>query len=88
MTKELTHGSPSTYNNHKCRCVECTQAWTDYIRERGYVRKFQAKKRLEKAQASGAAEPILLEMNVLDLRDPETEREFLENLRKYGVPTT
>jgi hypothetical protein len=88
MTNELTHGRPSTYNNHKCRCKVCTKAWADYIREKGYVRKHQAKKRLEKAQATGAAEPILEDMKVLDLRNPETEKAFLDSLRKYGVPST
>ena len=24
------HGSPSTYNNHKCRCSRCRSAWADY----------------------------------------------------------
>lgn len=45
---DLVHGRPSTYNNHKCRCPECTAAWAEYIRERGYVRRYQQRKREEK----------------------------------------
>jgi hypothetical protein len=86
MSKEIVHGRPSTYNNHKCRCEECTTAWANYIREKGYVRKHQAKKRLEKAQVSGAAEPILFE--ALDFRDENTKRSFLEALRTQGIPIT
>lgn len=49
MDKEkLVHGSPSTYNNHKCRCDDCTVAWADYIRERGYVRRYQQRQREKK----------------------------------------
>lgn len=55
MDKELVHGRPSTYNNHRCRCSACTTAWAEYIRERGYVRKFQAKKRAEKVAREGRA---------------------------------
>lgn len=45
---ELIHGRASTYNNYKCRCDECRKAWADYIREGGYVRRYQEKKRQEK----------------------------------------
>lgn len=45
----LNHGRPSTYNNKKCRCPACTQAWTDYIREKGYVRAYQERQRQKKA---------------------------------------
>jgi DNA-directed RNA polymerase specialized sigma24 family protein len=33
-TRELVHGRASTYTNHACRCVPCTQAATDKARER------------------------------------------------------
>ena len=46
--KELEHGKPSTYNNRKCRCADCTKAWADYIRERGYVKRYQQRKRDER----------------------------------------
>lgn len=29
-----------------------------------------------------------INMNVLDLRDPEVEKAFLEALKKYGIPIT
>lgn len=45
---ELIHGRASTYNNYKCRCDECRKAWADYIREGGYVRRYQEKKRQER----------------------------------------
>lgn len=48
MQKELVHGRPSTYNNHRCRCEDCTKAWAKYINERGYVRNFQARQRAAK----------------------------------------
>lgn len=47
---ELQHGKASTYNNHKCRCDACKKAWADYIREGGYVKRYQEKKRKEKLQ--------------------------------------
>lgn len=34
MTKELVHGRPSTYNNHRCRCQACTTAWAKYMKPR------------------------------------------------------
>ena len=45
---DLVHGRASTYNNYKCRCDECRKAWADYIREGGYVRRYQEKKRQER----------------------------------------
>lgn len=49
-------GRPSTYNNHKCRCPDCTAAWAAYIREKGYVRRYQQRvrenKKLNKAAES------------------------------------
>ena len=51
MTKEITHGLPSTYNNRKCRCEECTKAWAEYINERGYVIRYRARK--QKARLEG-----------------------------------
>lgn len=56
---ELTHGSPSTYNNHKCRCADCKKAWADYIRERGYVRRYQQRLRDKKKQEAPASIPPL-----------------------------
>jgi beta-galactosidase GanA len=47
-TDNLIHGRPSTYNNHKCHCDECKAAWTKYIREGGYVRRYQKRLRDEK----------------------------------------
>ena len=46
--QQLVHGRASTYNNYKCRCDECRKAWADYIREGGYVRRYQEKKRKER----------------------------------------
>ena len=43
--KDVNHGLPSSYNNHRCRCQECTDAWAKYIHERGYVKKSRAKKK-------------------------------------------
>lgn len=55
--EDLIHGRPSTYNNHRCRCEDCTTAWADYIREKGYVRRWQqkvsAKNKAEKAAQKG-----------------------------------
>lgn len=41
--REVKHGSPSSYNNHGCRCEECTKAWADYMRDR--MRKYRADKK-------------------------------------------
>jgi hypothetical protein len=30
------HGTAGRYNNHKCRCGECREAWRIYIRERSW----------------------------------------------------
>lgn len=38
--REVKHGSASSYNNHGCRCQECTTAWADYMRDR--MRKYRA----------------------------------------------
>ena len=35
----LTHGTTSTYTNHKCRCLPCTIAWRDECAERREARK-------------------------------------------------
>lgn len=50
---ELIHGRPSTYNNHKCRCEECTAAWAQYIYDRGYVKRFQQRNREKKNASKG-----------------------------------
>ncbi len=55
MTKEVTHGKPSTYNNHKCRCRECTDAWAKYMAPR--IKAHRDKKRRKKA------EPQTIEIN-------------------------
>lgn len=31
---DIQHGIPSSYNNKKCRCEECTVAWREYMRPR------------------------------------------------------
>lgn len=43
--KEVVHGRPSSYNNHKCRCDDCTSAWAKYISDKGYVKNFRQKKK-------------------------------------------
>lgn len=98
MAKQPVHGRASTYNNYKCRCDECRKAWADYIREGGYVRRYQEKKRQEKLQNSEDSANILevdkkaefpeITMDTLDLSDPETQAKFLEALKKYGIPST
>lgn len=35
---KLVHGRTSTYNNHRCRCEECTKA------QRAYMKKYRATK--------------------------------------------
>lgn len=51
--KELSHGKPSTYNNHKCRCEECTKAWAEYMAPR--IKAHRAKKKAaEEAAKRGA----------------------------------
>lgn len=30
---ELSHGTISTYQNHKCKCAACRKAWADYRRQ-------------------------------------------------------
>lgn len=47
-TPNLKHGVASTYNNHKCRGPLCREAWAQYIRDKGYVRRYQARKRAER----------------------------------------
>jgi len=46
MDKEFEHGKASSYNNYKCRCDLCRQAWADYMRDR--VRRYRARKKAEK----------------------------------------
>jgi hypothetical protein len=53
VPKELQHGKPSTYNNHKCRCDLCKAAWAEYMRPR--VKAFRAKEAAAKAAAKEAA---------------------------------
>jgi hypothetical protein len=43
--KLVKHGSASSYNNHRCRCRECTDAWADYMRPRIQKRRADAKKK-------------------------------------------
>lgn len=94
---ELIHGRASTYNNYKCRCDECRKAWADYIREGGYVRRYQEKKRQERLTEKAKSANILdttkidiprLEMGVMDLTDPDIQSKFLQALKEYGIPTT
>lgn len=90
---ELVHGRASTYNNYKCRCDECRKAWADYIREGGYVRRYQEKKRQERLTEKAKSDILgelqqEIKFETLDLRDPEVEKKFLEALKEYGVPTT
>jgi hypothetical protein len=33
---EIVHGKLSTYNNHKCRCIECRAAQAEYHRNRSH----------------------------------------------------
>lgn len=63
---ELIHGRASTYNNYKCRCDECRKAWADYIREGGYVRRYQEKKRQEREKLRNKEQyDILKEENAM-----------------------
>ena len=39
----VVHGRPGSYNNHGCRCDECTEAWRKYLAEKGYVKTHRAK---------------------------------------------
>lgn len=41
--RPVKHGEASSYNNHGCRCRECTTAWADYMRDR--MRTYRANKR-------------------------------------------
>lgn len=50
--RDVQHGLPSSYNNHKCRCELCTSAWAKYIYTRGYVRKARAKQKQEKVKTT------------------------------------
>ncbi len=43
--KEVIHGRPSSYNNHSCRCEECTKAWAAYMNPR--IKKLRDKKKRE-----------------------------------------
>lgn len=49
--KDLEHGKASTYNNHKCRCPECTRAWAAYMRPRMAERR-RKRKELEKKKGA------------------------------------
>ena len=46
--KPVTHGLASSYNNHKCGCVPCREAWAKYVRDRGYVTRFREREKLKK----------------------------------------
>lgn len=35
-SRELVHGTHDGYQNHKCRCDSCRQAFAQYIRERNW----------------------------------------------------
>lgn len=41
--KEVVHGRASSYNNHGCRCPECTDAWAVYMKPR--IKKYRADKK-------------------------------------------
>jgi ribosomal protein L34E len=43
--KLVVHGRASSYNNHKCKCDECTEAWAIYIAAGGYVKKHRESKK-------------------------------------------
>jgi len=40
---EVKHGAASSYNNHGCRCGDCTKAWAEYMRDR--MRTYRANKK-------------------------------------------
>lgn len=48
----VVHGKASSYNNHGCRCDECTTAWAVYMGEKGYVKKHRNKIRSKKKGVS------------------------------------
>lgn len=39
--REIWHGTPGGYSNHKCRCDECRLAWNQYCIERRKRRKLE-----------------------------------------------
>lgn len=41
-TRRIPHGTAGGYQNHKCRCIPCTNAWAAYKRERRAARKAAA----------------------------------------------
>lgn len=87
---ELVHGRASTYNNYKCRCDECRKAWADYIREGGYVRRYQEKKRKEREaeKLQKVEKSATISLETMDMNDPEHQEAFLKALKEYGVPIT
>ena len=48
--KDVIHGRASSYNNHGCRCDDCTKAWSDYMRPR--IKTYRDKKRRAKQTVS------------------------------------
>lgn len=36
---QIPHGTAGGYQNHKCRCIPCTNAWATYKRERRAAKK-------------------------------------------------
>lgn len=43
----------STYNNHGCRCSDCTRAWAEYVRERYWRRRGKLPPTTPKAERHG-----------------------------------
>jgi hypothetical protein len=41
-SRSIPHGTAGGYQNHKCRCIPCTNAWATYKRERRAARKAAA----------------------------------------------
>jgi len=41
--RPVKHGTASSYNNHGCRCKDCTDAWAEYMRPR--MNKYRADKK-------------------------------------------
>lgn len=46
--KEVVHGRASSYNNHGCRCDECTDAWRLYMQPR--IKKYREDEKKKKSQ--------------------------------------
>ncbi len=51
--REDQHGKPSTYNNLKCRCKACKDAWAEYMRPR--VKKWREERKREREANRAAA---------------------------------